>query len=272
MTDIANFDVLDFLADLAGQRCLGAKRSTPAAVANKFQLAQFTTPTFPTAPSTWDGTLSTPKWFGLGNNHIGDCAPVAALHGQMLFEHESGNDPNFTPLLSDAIAAYSAIGGYNPNVPGTDNGCTPNGVLSYWRKTGMIGRKIDAYAGVNQASVPALQSAASAFGGLFLPLGLPKSCRNQKIWTPLADLTSPKAQPWSWGGHLAWLAKYDADLAYVVTWGKLKPVTWDFIRLYGFEVTACLGGDWISRVTHLSPTGFDMAALQAKLAALGAVP
>jgi hypothetical protein len=55
---------------------------------------------------------------------------------------------------------------------------------------------------------------------------------------------------------------------YVVTWGALKSMSWQFYDAYMDEAFAVLSTDWISASAKTAPSGFDMAALQQDLAAV----
>jgi hypothetical protein len=55
-----------------------------------------------------------------------------------------------------------------------------------------------------------------------------------------------------------------------VTWGALKPMSWQFSSTYMDEAFAVLStSDWLT--AGKSPTGFDLAALQQDLQAIATV-
>ena len=56
-----------------------------------------------------------------------------------------------------------------------------------------------------------------------------------------------------------------------MTWGQLQGMSWNFFNAYCDEAWAVLSGsDWLGGSPAMSPSGFDMAALQADLPRLGA--
>jgi len=59
---------------------------------------------------------------------------------------------------------------------------------------------------------------------------------------------------------------YDARNLYVVTWGALKSMSWQFYGAYMDEAYAVLSADWISTKIGTAPSGFNMVALQQDLA------
>lgn len=70
-------------------------------------------------------------------------------------------------------------------------------------------------------------------------------------------------------GHCVPAVAYDQRFIYVVTWGAIKTMTWNFYDTYADEAFAVLSPDWINQKLGTSPSGFNMAALQADLEAVG---
>ena len=99
----------------------------------------------PTPPTSCDWTTQVTTWPMMKNNTIGDCTVACAGH---LIELWTKDESGTAIILSDnqIVAAYSAISGYKPGKPNTDNGATILSVLKYWKKTGIGGHKIQAYA------------------------------------------------------------------------------------------------------------------------------
>ena len=61
-------------------------------------------------------------------------------------------------------------------------------------------------------------------------------------------------------GHCIPAVGYDGRNVYVVTWGALKPMSWQFYGAYMDEAFAGLStSDWLA--AGKSPSGFDLAAL-----------
>ena len=72
----------------------------------------------------------------LGNDIVGDCVIAGADHETLLWCQEGGSPVIFTD--QDAIDDYSAITGYDPNDPSSDQGTDVRTALKYRQKTGMI--------------------------------------------------------------------------------------------------------------------------------------
>jgi hypothetical protein len=84
--------------------------------------------------------------------------------------------------------------------------------------------------------------------------------------------TQGDGQPYSWGGHCVPIVGYGFDQdnntgSEVVSWGQIFDMTWGFFSVYCDEAYAIITQDWIE-ANGQSPSGFDIAALQADLAAL----
>jgi hypothetical protein len=71
------------------------------------------------------------------------------------------------------------------------------------------------------------------------------------------------------GHHCISAVAYDSRKLYVVTWGQVKSMSWQFYRAYCDEAYAILSDDFLSK--KKTPNGFDMAQLKKDLAAIGTV-
>jgi len=213
----------------------------------------------PPAPETcvWDAGIA--DWGMMRNDEVGDCTCAAAGHQIQAWTGENGSPITATDY--EIIAAYSAITGYGPDDPNSDNGAVMLDVLNYWRQTGIAGHKITAYASVNLKDAEIVKAALNLFGGLYVGLALPTSAQEQALWTP-AD--GPDGRPGSWGGHAVATVDYDADTLACVTWGKLQRMDWGFFGACCDEAYAVLSEDW-AVAGKLAPSGFDFAALPAEL-------
>ena len=69
------------------------------------------------------------------NNQLGDCVIAGMAHVVGVLTGEADNTP---VLYSDnqIVALYSAIGGYVPGNPATDQGCDEQTGLNYWQQQG----------------------------------------------------------------------------------------------------------------------------------------
>ncbi len=63
---------------------------------------------------------------------------------------------------------------------------------------------------------------------------------------------------------------YDSRNLYVVTWGVLKSMSWQFYLTYADEAYAILSEDFLSK--NKTPAGFDMAQLTHDLSEIAKIP
>jgi hypothetical protein len=68
-------------------------------------------------------------------------------------------------------------------------------------------------------------------------------------------------------GHCIPAVAYDASNLYVVTWGELKSMSWQFYEAYADEAYAVLSRDFLQAGGD-TLAGFDLAALEADIAKL----
>ena len=112
-------------------------------------------PNLPPAPDVVNWWATVPAWQMLGNDSCGDC--VFAALGHAIMAMSSYTKAPLYPSADDCLADYSAITGYNPADPSTDNGAVIETVLAYAQKTGLsLGpakHKIQAFASVNFADL-----------------------------------------------------------------------------------------------------------------------
>jgi hypothetical protein len=213
----------------------------------------------------------------LGNDRVGDCVFAGADHETMIWGAEAGTSIGFSDRT--AISDYSTVTGYTPSDPNSDEGTDMEVAAKWRRKTGVIdvnGKRhtVDAYLelpGVSArgANDPALSrtiaNAAYHFGGVGIGIEFPGSAMDQ----------FDAGQPWDVvegsdieGGHYIPLVGRIANGNFiVVTWGKLQEVTPAFLTKYVDEAVVYVSVERLKDGKSLE--GFDLATLEADLAALG---
>ena len=156
------------------------------------------------------------------NDTLGDCT-IAGL-GHMVgawskIIHGTAGEVLFTNDVIEAV--YSAVGGYVPGDPNTDNGCVMSDVLAYWQSTGVSGHKISAYAQLSDTSEASLNWALKNFGSVYLGINCPQSAQQQFGNAPW---TYVKGSPIA-GGHCITLqSNASAGVYGFTTWGALQAV------------------------------------------------
>jgi hypothetical protein len=200
----------------------------------------------------------------LSNDVYGDCVEAAYAHHVQVWCDRAGNP--FVPTDAEALGAYSAMTGFNPADPSTDQGTDMLTACKYWQATGMAGHEVTAYLSVPPQQQAEVKTSVAFYGGLYLGVQLPLSAQSQvgATWTVV---TGPDAVAGSWGGHAIAVTGYDENILWACTWGKLQALTWDWLSVYGDEAFVLLSRDW-QETSGTSPSGLAWGQLQADLANL----
>ena len=207
-------------------------------------------------------------WGMLGNDRAGDCVFAGAAHETMLWVAETGETVPFTD--DTVLADYTAVTGFNPEDPTTDQGTDMQVAASYRRKVGVLdgfGRRhlVAAYLGITAADKATLKQAVYRFTAVGIGIRFPRSAmaqfNNGRNWTVQAG--SPIV-----GGHYIPAVGYDSRYVYVITWGRVQKMTWGFFAKYCDESIAYLSTEMLSAGKSLE--GFNLGQLRVDLARLPA--
>jgi hypothetical protein len=218
-----------------------------------------------------DGDFTPPKevnwaafvkwaWGMYANDRLGDCVVAAAAH--MIILWFAVNGIKKMPTVAEVIAFYKKI---TPG--GGDAGADLIDALKLWAKEGLSGDKIHAYASVQIKDVRQAKAAIHLFSNLYIGANLPDG-----IFAGDAlriEWAVPKGGPvGKWApnpdnGHAINGVAYDETYLYVVTWGALKRMTWEFFEAYGIEHWTVLDLNWLK--DGKAPNGFDLEKLEADL-------
>jgi len=223
-------------------------------------LARYMT-ALPAPPKKRDWSKGITNWGMMKNDQLGDCTIAGAAHAIQVWTANTSNEVTLTD--DQVVAAYEKWDGYNPADPATDHGGVELDVLKLWQKQGLDGHKLVAFADPSVKNLTEIRQAINLFGGVYIGLSLPLSAQNQDVWDVVKG---PKGKVGSWGGHCVFVMAYDDKSFTCVTWGMVKKMTVAFWKKYCDEAHALLGQDWLA--ANKAPSGFDLAQLQADLAAL----
>jgi len=231
------------------------------------QFGKYLTAELAPPPPTINWTKPVTNWPMMGNDKYGDCTCAAAGH---MIEEWTANTGTIEVLPDPAI-----LEAYNHFAHGNaDAGANMLDVLKYWRKTGIAKDKIMAFAQLEPHNDTQLQDAVSIFGNCYIGLALPNFAVPPNTnfldipWIVPAGGAVGNAAPNPNNGHCVPAVAYDQRFIYVVTWGALKTMSWQFYDAYADEAFAVLSEDWINKQVGTAPSGFDMQTLQQDLAAV----
>lgn len=225
----------------------------------------------PPASADWYSTVQ--AWGMLGNDTVGDC--VFAGNGHIVEQQTAlGEGDEIFVTDQEALLEYSRVTGYDPDAgPSggnpTDRGALVQDGLADLRRNGLAGQKIAAFARVDETNVTAVKTALAELGCVDLGLNLPQSAMDQfhagQPWTVAAD------DGGSLGSHCVVAFGYDAQYIYIVTWGRVVPVTWEWFARYTEEAWAVVSALWAGR-NGTDPEGVNLASLGAEFAELTGEP
>lgn len=245
---------------------LGKTPARPDAVKFKFSAYADTTQ-LPKPPKTFghENFIGKADWAMLGNDQWGDCVWAGAAHETLLWNAEAGHGVTFNDesVLSD----YSAVTGFDPKDPNTDQGTDMQAAASYRRKVGVVDangtrHKVAAYLAIKPGNLTELYQALYLFGAVGIGIQFPSSAMDQfnkrKTWSVVSRSQIE-------GGHYIPLVAKRTHLE-CVTWGALQGMTTGFFSKYCDEAIVYLSEEAL--IDGKSAELFDFASLQADLKAL----
>lgn len=215
-------------------------------------------------PDVVDYLSKVKNWPMYLNDRYGCCTIAGGGH---IIQGEStyGQGATQTITNTDVLTAYEAVSGFDPSTGKNDNGAVMQDVLSYWRKTGIGGHKILAFAELDVKNLDEVRQALDTFGSIYIGIDFPDSAMDQfnagKPWDVV------KGSPLD-GGHAINGGYYDVNGNWkVVTWGEVQEMTPAFWDKYVEEAWIVVTPEWLNAQGQ-SPSGFDLHGLGEELAVL----
>lgn len=184
-------------------------------------------------------------WPMLLNDQLGDCT-IAGVGHVIEYWNTVGHMSLPTMTNSEALSYYETIGGYDPKDPSTDQGCVELDVLKYFEKHGIMAAsqliKLTKFLSVPATNLTQIKSAVYHLGNCYFGYDLPSNALQTTLWDIDPNATIE-------GGHCINCVGYDdsKSLLYVVSWGTVVPVTYDFHKKYCEEAWALYSADWVAR-------------------------
>jgi hypothetical protein len=260
---------------------LGRKR--PVARCPRFALKNYLTRGMPAPPPAIEYTK--PAAAALSkiyeNDKLGDCVIAGMAHVVGVLTGNSGTKPF---LYSDAeiIGLYSAIGGYVPGDPATDQGCDEQTALNYWENNGALpphttsptgSHKIAGWMTVDATNLEECRTALWLFENLYFGVELPDAWINPEpsgsgfVWD-IAGAPDPN------NGHCFVGVGYTAAGITIDTWGMTGLMTNAALGKYPIQASngetyTVVSMDGIGRASQKAPSGFDWSQLIADFDSMG---
>ncbi|MCU1680926.1 MAG: hypothetical protein JWQ81_1665 [Amycolatopsis sp.] len=245
----------------------------------KLELGPRLAGTVPPNPAMVDYLSKVGEWPIYGNDQLGDC--VWAMIGHVIEAASTyGNGETIKVTTADLIKGYSAVTGYNPKDPSTDQGTVIADALAYWQKVGIGGtaakeyadaHKILAYASVKISDRVELDAALNLFGSLCLGVNFPNSAmgqfNNHQPWDVLVNDGGID------GGHAIHHGYFNTANKdeRIVTWGAVEDMTDRWWSKYVEEAWVVITPEWLDVSGH-SPEGLDLFGLGEDFAELTGKP
>ena len=149
----------------------------------------------------------------------------------------------------DVLNEYWAEQGWRPSRcswfsgvrPKPDNGLVMLDSLNSWRKTGWLvgGRRYSIYAYASTLTEVEVKASIYLLGGVDLGIVITQGAMDQfdkgEPWDVIGDAFGEVL-----GGHAIYGVGYDEKYLYIVTWGKVQPMTWAFYHRYTDECYAAI--------------------------------
>ena len=192
------------------------------------------------------------------NDVLGDCVIAGGYHIVGVATGNATGTP-FVASTAQITADYSAIGGYVPGDPSTDNGCDEQTALNYWTQHGFAnGTKLVGWMAVDATNMQEVMAAMYLFENLYFGIELPDTwitpfpSGDGFVW----DVGTPDPQ----NGHCVEGDGYNAQGVQIDSWGLEGTLTWAAIAQLcttnaGGEVYVMLTPDIMAKAQTKAPSG-----------------
>jgi hypothetical protein len=209
----------------------------------------------------------------LGNGTYGDCVPCSVAHFIGAISRYANPSAPLIPTEAETLAIYSAVTGFDPNDPSTDQGTTflgQGGMVDHWARHGVtIGGQLNkphAVVTIDHLNPVRIQQAISLFGFVFCGAQMRQADMDSDfMWRPSATTVVGGHEFLICGlEHVAGSAYYD-----VLTWDGMWRASGDWIAQSVDEMAAVLDMKFIG-ANGIDPAGVNVAALEHDMRAIAA--
>jgi hypothetical protein len=199
-----------------------------------------------------------------GNDELGDCVPAGFAH--LVGLTTANAERLYAEALAQVISDYSAIGGYVPGHPETDQGCDEETALNYYTQHGFAdGTKILGWLSVDGTSRDEVAAAMYLFENLVFGVEMPDAwiepfpSKDGFVWNIAGE---PDEQ----NGHCFVGVDNDPRGIVIDTWGIEGIITWQAIARYcsrgeGGQLFTYITSDQLVRGQQRAPNGLSWSDL-----------
>lgn len=209
------------------------------------------------------------------NDSLGCCVISAVFHYLGVITGNGDQGKPFLATDAQITASYSAIGGYVPGDPSTDQGCNLQTAMNYYVANPFPdGSRLLAWIAVDATNKTEVMQSVDEFENVYIGLSLPSAWVNQDM---------PQASGFVWGmaeapdpslGHCVLVVGYDATGVKISTWGLTGTITWAAFAYYlatanGGEVYGLLSSEIEGAGQAVTPSGLPLSTVIADFDQLG---
>jgi hypothetical protein len=254
---------------------LGGRKKNPEHHARSLKLESYLDKrTLPDPPSSADYSAKAASVLSdiMANDSLGDCVFAASYHALGVWTGNAGD--LFHATVAQVVSDYSAVGGYVPGNPATDQGADIGTALDYYGSKGFAdGSKLLGHLAVNAEDATELRQAVFLFESMWLGLDLPAAyispfpSSNGFVW----DVAGP---PVPENGHCIEVVGYTTSGLLVATWGLIGTITWAAVAKYcvvqnGGDLYVGVSPDQVTKGQSIAPNGVAWDDLIADFDAMG---
>ena len=164
------------------------------------------------------------------NVRLSDCVETMMANAGQTWLGRAGH---FTALPDPTLAeqTYSAITGYTPSNPTTDQGTDFNDALAYWSANSIAGLKLASAVPLQPMAEQDIRAAIEQSGGVAFVIALAVEQQNQRCWEAAGTAGS-------WGLHCLWADEFDGAITWATTWGTRQAIDRSYFQTSGFVLGA----------------------------------
>jgi len=259
-----------------GKRSFRLGRRRPVARCPRFSLHNYLMRGVPAPPASCDYSAAATRALAevYLNDRLGDCVIAGMAHVVGVLTAGATGTP-YLYTSQQIVQLYSAIGGYVPGDPATDQGCDEQTALNYWENNGAPAgsNRIAGWLAVNAADPTEYRTALWLFENLYVGFELPDQwidpmpARSGFTWDA-AGAPDPD------NGHAVAGFAYDGRGITIDTWGMTGTLTDQAIAQYctpsaNGELYTVVSAEAINRASQKAPNGFDWSQLIADFDSMG---
>lgn len=216
-------------------------------------------------PLVVDRSHLTPQFKMFYNDTIGNCTCAAVYNAMIAWQSLTDSGIAIPEIL--AVELYSAVTGYNPENPSTDQGAAEDDVLAYGVRTGYATRDYlysPMWGTIDPGNINLMASAVAKFGVAYQGVVMRRGDMERLDSGQPLDTVSGMDMSIA-GGHALLIWSYEGlrpnDRVQLITWGTLITATWEWVLARSIECHGLFFPQLMSPA-HQKLIGLDLDSLR----------